>query len=612
MANLLDVLSQRVVVGDGAMATYLHAKGVDPSRSFEALNLEQPDLVRQVHAEYLDAGAEIIETNSFAANGWRLRKHGLEKKVNEINWQAARLAAMAAKGRDAWVAGAVGPTGLSAEDAKREGIDLLSLFREQIGALIDGGSDIIIFETFNRVEELEIAIDALRNLDHRPCIAMLSVEASGILPGQITLDQAMKRIRDAGADITGVNCMNGPSASISLLQKIGIDDETWLAVYPNAGRPMFYEGRYFYFDNPDYFADKAVELADAGASIIGGCCGTTPAHIEALAKRLKKRAPVRTPRTIRAEVLAEPAAAPQVKGGETSLLDLVKTQRVAIVELDSPRSLQMEKFIQGAKDLKEAGTTAVTLADNSLAILRVSNVAAAVLLKDEGIMPLIHIACRDKNLIGLQSEAMGLAALGFRHLLAITGDPAKFGDHPGASSVYDVNSLGLIECLAGMNGGLNKAGRALNGRSDFLIGCAFNPNAKNLDMQVRKLESKLAKGAHYVMTQPVFDPALVEETHRRLTPLGIPVFMGVMPLFSSRNAEFLHNEVPGITIPEAVREKFKSLPEDQMAAYGVEMARELTDVVAGLFNGIYLITPMLKTNMTVPLVRHFKAKPALS
>jgi homocysteine S-methyltransferase len=423
----------------------------------------------------------------------------------------------------------------------------------------------------------------------------------------------MKRLRAAGADVTGVNCVNGPAASISLLQKVGIDDETWLAVYPNAGRPMFYEGRYFYFDNPGYFADKAVELADMGASIIGGCCGTTPAHVAALSKRLKKRAPVRTPRTVKAEVLAEPSAAPQAAAGEPSLLDMVRTQRVAIVELDSPRSLRMEKFIQGARELKEAGATAVTLADNSLAILRVSNVAAAVLLKQEaGIMPLIHIACRDKNLIGLQSEAMGLAALGFRHLLAITGDPAKFGDHPGATSVYDVNSLGLIECLAGMNGGLNKAGRALNGRSDFLIGCAFNPNARNLDSQVRKLESKLAKGAHYVMTQPVFDRALIEETHRRLAPLGIPVFMGVMPLFSSRNAEFLHNEVPGITIPDAIREKFKSLPEDRMAAYGVEMARELTDVVAGLFNGIYLITPMLKTGMTAPLVRHFTAKPALS
>jgi len=289
---------------------------------------------------------------------------------------------------------------------------------------------------------------------------------------------------------------------------------------------------------------------------------------------------------------------------ETSILDQLKTRVVSIVELDSPKTLSMDKFLAGAKALKEAGAAAVTLADNSLAILRMSNFAAAIRLRDEvGVTPLLHVACRDRNLLGLQSELMGLGTLGFRHVLAITGDPAKVGDHPGATSVYDLNSLGLIKLLAGMNNGVNAVGKSLNGATKFIIGCAFNPNALNFDSQVKKLESKLAAGAQYVMTQPVFDVALARKTVERLKPLGVPVFLGVMPLLSSRNAEFLHNEVPGIKIDDKVRERLRLCSDDAAAGrIGLEVAREVRAVALEGFGGVYLITPFLRYEVSVDLL----------
>jgi homocysteine S-methyltransferase len=304
-------------------------------------------------------------------------------------------------------------------------------------------------------------------------------------------------------------------------------------------------------------------------------------------------------------VVSEPAVRPSPAfADEPSILDLLKTQTVSIVELDSPKTLSMDKFLAGAKALKDAGAAAVTLADNSLAILRVSNLAAAIHLRQEvGVTPLLHIACRDRNLLGLQSEIMGMGTLGFRHVLAVTGDPAKVGDHPGASSVYDVNSLGLIKLLAGMNRGVNAVGRPLKGETRFVIGCAFNPNALNFDSQVRKLETKLRAGADYVMTQPVFDVALARRTAEALKPLGVPVFLGVMPILSSRNAEFLHNEVPGIKIAEALREKLRHAPDDVAATrLGLEVACEVRQVALEAFNGVYLITPFLRYDVSVDLL----------
>jgi len=610
MANLLDALGKQVLVGDGAVAAYLYAEGVPLGRSFEGLNLSEPDRVTAAHRVYLEAGAEVIATNSFAANRSALKRHGLDDKANEINWKAAKLALGEVGKSGAWVAGCIGPSGLAQAD--RNGIgakEMENLFRSQAGALIDGGVQAILLQSFADPEELEVAIGAVRELHHLPVIALLSSGREGTLPGGKSWEETMKKLRQAGAEVVGVAPAFGPSACAGLLAKISSGGDKPLAAYPDAGQPEFSEGRYLYANHPEYFAQRMAELPTLGVGLLGGGSGVSPAHIHALKKKIGEAKLVTTARVAiepKREAIRVSLVGTEIQK-EESILDRLKKERIAVVELDSPRGLDMGPFLKAAEELVKAGATALTLADNSLAILRVANTAAATLLREKlRATSVIHLACRDKNLIGLQSELMGLAALGHRHVLALTGDPSKFGDHPGASSVYDVNSLGLIDLIRQLNEGRNSAGREVGPGADFVIGVAFNPNSKNFDAQVKKLERKMERGAHFVMTQPVYEKAMVRKMKEALGPLGIPVLVGVMPVVSSRNAEFLHHEVPGISIPDAVREKIRSLPEGPaQAEYGREVAAELAREVAEHFRGIYLITPMVRSGMTAPIVREF-------
>jgi methionine synthase I (cobalamin-dependent)/5,10-methylenetetrahydrofolate reductase len=610
MANLLDLLNERIVLGDGATGTYLYEQGVPANHCLEELNLSQPELLTRIFQEYAEAGAQVIETNSFGANRIRLARYGLEHQVNEINWRAAQVARQALKGKgDVFVGGSVGPLSLRPADGEFSVDDRKGLFREQIGALLDGGCQLIFLETFAALDELLLALGVFQNLTNIPVVTSLAVSEEGRLISGQTFPEAVKILQAAGADIVGINGTCGPQACVHLLSSLAVQEDDLLAVYPSAGKPEFYEGRFNYAASPAYFADTLPRWVEEGARLIGGDYGTRPEHIAAMAAvarelkpvRVKKVSPsARRPRVETTEAAVTPSARPE----EVSILDLLKEKTVSIVELDSPKTLSMDKFLKGARALKEAGASAVTLADNSLAILRVSNFAAAIRVREEvGLTSLLHLACRDRNLLGLQSEIMGLGTLGFRHVLALTGDPAKVGDHPGATSVYDLNSVGLIKLLAGMNRGVNHVGRPLNGQTNFIIGCAFNPNALNFDSQVKKLESKLAAGAQYVMTQPVFDLELARHTVTRLKPLGVPVFLGVMPLLSSRNAEFLHNEVPGIKIAEPLRERLRHCADDSAATrIGLEVAREVRNVALEGFGGVYLITPFLRYEVSVDLL----------
>jgi homocysteine S-methyltransferase len=606
MANLLEILHERLVIGDGATGTYLYELGVPLPACLEEANVTRPDLVARVYREYAAAGAQVVETNSFGANRVRLARFGLETQVAEINHRAVQVAKEALQGRDVFIGGSVGPLSLRPADGEFSPADRREFFREQITALLEGGCDLIFLETFTALDELLAALEVFRSLSKIPVVTSLAVSEEGRLASGEVFPEAVKILRAAGADIVGLNGTCGPQACIHLLSQLAVEESDLLSVYPNAGRPEFYEGRFNYAASPEYFAATLPRWVEEGARLIGGDYGTRPGHIAAMVAAARNLKPVRVkklaePARIRAEVVAPAVTAPRE---ETSILDLLKRQTVSIVELDSPKTLSMTKFLAGARALKEAGAAAVTLADNSLAILRMSNFAAAIRLREEvGVTPLLHLACRDRNLLGLQSEILGLGTLGYRHVLAITGDPAKVGDHPGATSVYDVNSLGLIKLLAGMNRGVNAVGKSLNGQTRFVIGCAFNPNALNLDSQVKKLESKLAAGAQYVMTQPVFDIELARKTVARLKPLGVPVFLGVMPLLSSRNAEFLHNEVPGIKIAETLREKLRSCTDDAAATrLGLEVARAVRDVALEAFGGVYLITPFLRYEVSVELL----------
>ena len=608
MANLLELLRERIVIGDGATGTYLYELGVPLNHCLEEINVSQPELITRLYREYADAGAQVIETNSFGANSIRLAQFGLEHQVTEINWRAAQVAREAVKGKgDIFIGGSVGPLSLRPADGEISVDDRQAAYREQIGALIEGGCDLIFLETFAALDDLLLALGIFRELSKIPVVTSLALSEEGRLVSGQTFPEAAKILRTAGADIVGLNGTAGPQACVHLLSKIEVNEGDLLAVYPNAGKPAFYEGRFSYAASPEYFADTLPRWVEEGARLIGGDYGTRQEHIAAMAAAARGLKPVKKKHLAaraRVETTSGSLVTPTVPSEEVSILEMMKTRPVSIVELDSPKGLSMDKFLAGAKALKEAGAAAVTLADNSLAILRVSNFAAAIRVRDEvGFTSLLHMACRDRNLLGLQSEIMGLGTLGFRHVLALTGDPAKVGDHPGATSVYDLNSVGLIKLLAGMNRGVNHVGRPLNGQTNFIIGCAFNPNALNFDSQVKKLESKIAAGATYVMTQPVFDIALAQKTVARLKPLGVPIFLGVMPLLSSRNAEFLHNEVPCIKIADAVRERLRLCADDKAATkIGLEVAREIRDVALEAFNGVYLITPFLRYEVSVELL----------
>ncbi|MBV9127692.1 MAG: bifunctional homocysteine S-methyltransferase/methylenetetrahydrofolate reductase [Verrucomicrobia bacterium] len=619
--DLLDELSTRVLCGDGAMGTLLmDAAGLGgDERCLEEFCLSAPDLVAKIHRDYLDAGARLIETNTFGANAARLSRHRLENKVNELNWTAAQLARDAARGRNAYVAGSVGPTGLSEEQARELGLDRAAAFREQLGALLDGGVDLIMLETFLDLDELLLALEIKQSLHHCPVVCSLACAEEGRLPSGVTITDAFARLRAAGADIVGVNCLNGPNAMLRLLEHVPVEPGELLSAFPNAGYPRYVEGRFLYPTAPDYFANAARGLVAAGARLVGGCCGTTPAQIAAMSAAIADLAPV-----VRKPVLKPIPPLPEIgpmrpaiaitpppplnlstSSEEESILDKIAAGKTVIItELDPPKTLDLEKFFAGAQALTAAGSDAITLADNSLAILRVSNLAAGAMLKHRfGITPLLHLSCRDRNLLGLQSELLGLAALGIRHVLPLTGDPAKVGDHPGAKSVYDVTSVQLMSIAARLNEGFNHVGKTIKNPTRFVIGCTFNPNAKHLDAQVARLERKVAAGARYVMTQPIFDPAQAKIVAARTAHLNVPIFLGIWPLLNGRQAEFLHNEVPGILIPDDVRARMAGREGIDGRNEGVEIAKDVCRAALDHFPGVYLITPFLTYETTVALAQ---------
>ncbi|HEX8310539.1 MAG TPA: bifunctional homocysteine S-methyltransferase/methylenetetrahydrofolate reductase, partial [Chthoniobacteraceae bacterium] len=495
--DFLDELHSGLLCGDGAMGTEIMARGALIDGCFEELVCSEPNLIAEIHTDYLKAGARVIETNSFGANAVRLGRFGFEGRVREINATAARLAKSAAKlgasDKNIYVAGSVGSVGLSLDVVREQGIGRRAVYQEQISALLDGGVDLIQLETFLSLEEILLALKVAKSISSVPVVCSMVSSEEGRLSTGESIVEAFRRLTAAGADVVGLNCLTGPHAMLRVLEKIPL--EFTLSTFPNAGHPLYREGRYLYGLSPDYFATAGREFAAQGARLIGGCCGIGPEHIAALSKALEGQRPASSKHVV--SVTESPAPTAAATSEETSILDLVATgKKVIVTELDPPKTLDLEKFFAGAQALTAAGSDAITLADNSLAILRVANVSIGALLKERfNIMPLLHISCRDRNLLGLQSELMGIAALGIRHVLPLTGDPAKVGDHPGASSVYDVNSIELMRIISRLNEGYNHAGKSIKVQTNFVQGCTFNPNARNLDAQVARLERKIAAGA---------------------------------------------------------------------------------------------------------------------
>jgi methionine synthase / methylenetetrahydrofolate reductase(NADPH) len=600
--DFLEELNSSVLCGDGAMGTELMSSGVPVEVCFEELNVSAPELVSRIHDSYVQAGARLIETNTFGANAARLARHGLQSRVQELNQAAIRLARKSIGQRSIYLAASIGPLGIADPQAEFQEIDRANLFEEQAKVILEAEVDVLMLETFVDFEEIQIALNAVRALDTKiPVICSMVCSEEGRLPSSLPIVQAFRELIRLGANVIGVNCVTGPNAMTHILRRIPL--EFPISAFPNAGYPRYQDGRFFYNAAPQYFADAAKEFVAQGAVLIGGCCGVGPEHIRATAQAIAGLKPRRSKPVV--QWVAEPELQIEKRPVETSLLSLMdKGQTVIVTELDPPKTLVLEKYFAAARALIDAGSDAITLADNSLAILRVSNLAIGAILKQRhNIMPLLHISCRDKNLIGLQSELMGIAALGIRHILPLTGDPAKFGDQPGASSVYDVNSIQLMEIISGLNKGYNFAGKNIKYPTDFVMGCTFNPNAKNLDAQVARLERKIAAGARYVMTQPVFDQALVQQMHARTKHLQVPILTGVWPLLHARQTEFLHHEVPGIIIPDQIRSRMAGTEGLQGRRQGIEIAKDVVRAALDYFPGIYLITPFLAYDTTAELAQ---------
>lgn len=606
--NFLEIIKEQIIIGDGAIGTMLYSKGVGLDANFEHLNLVRPSLVKELHREYLSAGARLIETNTFGANYCRLALIGLEKKVPELNRQGALLAraavAEAGLGGEAFVAGSVGPLPrLKGEDAELTFAQAAAIYREQVIALAEGGVDLLLLETFSSLEQLLAALSSAKETGLPVVASMAYLEGertgSGTDPGL-----AAQRLTLAGADVIGANCGAGPREILLAIRQMGAATPLPLAAFANSGFPEYLDGRYIYRTTPEYFAEKGVEMAAAGAALIGGCCGTTPEHIRRLSQRLKGLTPVR--KTV-APVKPAPAPAPDVLLPRAGFLAEWGVRPVVTVELDPPRGLDCRKVIDGARNLKAAGADAINLAENPLARVRMGNIALGSKIQQEvGIEVIAHITCRDRNLLGLQSELMGASLLGISSVLAVTGDPARLGDQSGASSVFDLNSFGLIKLLADMNRGVNGLGQPLGSGTGFTIGCAFNPNTPKLEVQLERLKKKVEAGAQFAQTQPVYDQERALAAIRESSRLHIPLLVGIMPLIGERNCEYLHNEVPGISIPDEVRERMRGKEKEAGAAEGLKIAKEMIEALRQVAGGFYLIAPFGRYEPIAELVRQIK------
>ncbi len=607
--GLLEDLKERIVIADGAMGTLLYSHGVD--RCFEELNLSKPDDIVHIHEAYITAGAEVIQTNTYGANYIKLARYGLEDEVQSINRAAVRLAKQAAENR-AYVLGTIGglrsinKSAITLEEVKRT-------FREQLYALLHEDVDGVLLETYYDLEELKTVLSIARKETKRPIIAHVTLHDIGVLQDGTPLSKALTELEQLGADVVGLNCRLGPYHMIRSLEEVPLPKTAFLSAYPNASLPDYRDGRLVYETNEDYFQETALSFRAQGVRLIGGCCGTTPKHIEAMAKALIDRTPV-LKKEIKQRQTALVVSSPEPTT-EPPLQDIVSKRRSVIVELDPPKKLGIAKFLEGAKALKEANIDALTLADNSLATPRISNVALGTIVKQQvGMRPLIHITCRDRNLIGLQSHLMGLHTLGMTDVLAVTGDPSKIGDFPGATSVYDLSSFDLIQLIRQFNEGLSYSGQPLGQKTNFSIAAAFNPNVRYLEKAVERLEKKVQCGAHYFISQPLYSEQKIEEVYEATKHLEAPIYIGIMPLTSARNADFLHHEVPGITLSDDIRARMNACANDpiQSAKEGIAIAKSLIDAAFDLFHGIYLITPFLRYEMTVELVHYIHEKERLS
>ena len=615
--RLLD--PARIVVFDGAMGTMLYNEGVFINQCYDELNLRAPDLVKKIHRAYVKAGAEIIETNSFGANRVKLTQHGLETQVREINRAAASLAREVADdaGRPVLVAGAVGPLGVRIEPYGPTSLgEARELFSEQMKGLVEGGVDLFLLETFGDLHEIEQAIRAARDVaPDKPIVAQMTVGVDGLSPFGAT-PEAIARSLDAwGADVIGLNCSVGPQTILEAIEKMATQTKKKLSAQPNAGMPRDIGGRSMYMASPEYMATYARHLVQAGARVVGGCCGTTPDHIKAICEGVRPLAPrVMSAEASHAQQVADTPKRRAADGSESAqTLPLGERSRwgrkiagkqfVTSVEIVPPRGVDASRMLTDVRKLKDAGVDAVNVPDGPRAQSRMGALLTSVIVEQQvGIETVTHYACRDRNLLGMLSDLLGASAVGLRNLLLITGDPPKMGPYPDATAVFDIDAIGLTNLVANLNRGLDPGGNSIGKATSFVIGVGVNPAAIDPAHEIKRFEWKVDAGAEYAITQPVFDPAQLEKFLTQIEHVRIPIVAGIWPLVSVRNAEFLANEVPGVTVPPEIITRMRRANEkskEHAVAEGIAIAREMLERVRPAVQGVQVSAPFGKVELAL-------------
>jgi methionine synthase I (cobalamin-dependent)/5,10-methylenetetrahydrofolate reductase len=621
IARLLDPL--QVIVCDGAMGTMLYNKGVFINQCYDELNLRAPDLIRDVHEQYRKAGAEVLETNTFGANRIKLSQYGLEGQVKAINVAAARIARETAED-DLLVAGAVGPLGVRLEPLGPTGLDeARDVFREQLEALKEGGADVFILETFADLHEIEQAILAARDVDPKtPVIAQMTIGSDCHTPYGVTPDDLARSLDAFGADIIGLNCSVGPQIILDAIEKMVAVTRRKLSAQPNAGMPRDVSGRSMYMASAEYMATYAHHLVQAGAKVVGGCCGTTPEHIAAMVEGVRPlsprnaRVPMKERRRSHPDVPPDDPGVTPVPLAEKSKFagKIARGEFVTSVEIVPPRGVDASKMLRDTAALRTAGVDAVNVPDGPRAQSRMGALLTSLLIEQQvGIETVTHYCCRDRNLLGMLSDLLGASAVGLRNILLITGDPPKMGPYPNATAVFDIDAIGLTNLVNQLNRGLDPGGNAIGQPTRFAIGVGVNPAALDPAHELKRFEWKVEAGAEYAITQPVFDVEQLERFLRTIDHTRIPIVAGIWPLVSLRNAEFLANEVPGVVVPETIIERMRAASaksKEHGVAEGIAIAREMLERVRPLVQGVQVSAPFGKVELALDVFRDTLAAPA--
>jgi methionine synthase / methylenetetrahydrofolate reductase(NADPH) len=602
--DIQEMFAGRIILCDGAMGTTLYARGVFINRCYDELNLSQPELVRSIHEDYLQAGAELIETNTFGANAFRLLRYGFQDQVFAINKAGAEIARQSVEqlkekqASHAWVGGAIGPLGVHLEPLGKTGLDeARAAFAEQIRGLVAGGVDLLIVETIVALNEAEQAILAAREVaPDLPVMAMITVDEEANCLDGTNPETAATRLANAGADIIGCNCSTGPATVLTAIERMSAVTNLPLAAMPNAGTPRAVDGRNIYLCSPEYMASFARKFLKAGAQFIGGCCGTTPNHIRAIKSAIRAVEAQKTakPVSVRETIVTETPPAPLEQRSKIGSLVHDGTF-VTLVEIVPPRGINCTKELEGAALLAARGIHGINVPDSPRASARMSAQSLCIQIQQKtGIETVLHYTCRDRNVLSIQSDLLGASSIGLKNILCLTGDPPKLGNYPDATAVFDVDAIGLVNIVHRLNHGLDIGGNAIGASTGFTIAAAANPGVPDIDNEIRRFAYKVEAGAEYAITQPVFDLRLLEVFLKRIDGFRIPIIAGIWPLTSLRNAEFMKNDLR-VSIPDSILLRMQQASTPELArAEGVRIAQEMLSAIHGMVQGVQVSAPLAR------------------